>query len=35
VERDGVRVEVLAADELRVERVRVSRVHVNAHDRES
>jgi CBS domain containing-hemolysin-like protein len=35
VERNGVRVEVLAADDLRVERVRVSRVPVNVEDRES
>jgi CBS domain containing-hemolysin-like protein len=35
VERNGIRVEVLAADELRVERVRLSRVPVAAHEPES
>lgn len=32
VEREGVRLEVLASDELRVEQVRVSRVEVGAHE---
>jgi len=32
VERDGIRIEVLASDELRVEQVRVSRPEAVAHE---
>ena len=32
VERDGIRIEVLAGNELRVEQVRVSRASVNEHE---